>query len=50
MRKEFADVVKYAEQSPGGFICHERCGPCDGPYHAVKMKRLPTARQLEKAR
>lgn len=34
MRAEFAAVVEHAEQNGDGFVCHERCGPCDGPYHA----------------
>lgn len=27
-------IVDHARRNPDGFVCHTRCGPCDGPRHA----------------
>lgn len=34
MRRSFPEVVAHAATDPRAYVCHTRCGPCDGPLHA----------------
>lgn len=34
MQANAPDVLAAARQGVNGFVCHTRCGPCDGPTHA----------------
>lgn len=38
MEREFPDVVEHARTDPTGFVCHTRCGPCDGPVVALRKE------------
>jgi hypothetical protein len=37
MRRDFPEVVAHARARPDGFVCHTRCGPCDGPTIAWRQ-------------
>lgn len=38
MERDFPDVVEHAKSNPDGFVCHTRCGPCDGPKVALRRE------------
>lgn len=43
MRADHSNVVEHAENgNTHGFVCHTRCGPCDGPTVALKRERVTT--------
>lgn len=35
------EVVEHARTNLDGFVCHMRCGPCDGPRIALKLTAEP---------